>query len=489
MTSRRTRSLLVLAAAAAAGCTHFSTSRSIEKVTPASPAVPWTPTPAAQAEQKPTPVPEIPEKYRKEKAVLSLPEVIDIALRNNPATRASWARARAAAAVLGQKRSEYFPEIDLGAAVTRQKSTTFGGASTFYQTTYGPSASLSWLLLDFGGRSGDVSEAREALFSADWTHDAVLQNVILQVTSSYYLYGNAKELLVAQEASVKESQENYDAARARHDAGVATIADVLQAKTALSQDELALETVRGQIETIRGELATALGVPANIPVDVAELPQNVNVEAVTASIDGLIGQAQKERPDLGAARAEAERARLHVGTIRSERLPVVSAFGTANRLSYASPSGVPYRTTYSGGLELTLPLFDGGRRAYDVRQAQEEAKAASAIAQTLEQQVILQVWTSYFAVRTAAQRVTTSEDLLQSARQAADVTAGRYRSGVGSILDLLTSQRNLALARAQEVQARSDWFQSLAQLAHDTGVLGPLPPGSEGPTIEQKETR
>ena len=487
MTGRGALSLL-LAAPLAAGCAHFSTSRAIEKDTSPSPSVPWNPPPAARAEQKPTPPPEIPEKYRKEKTVLSLAEVIDIALRNNPVTRTSWAQARSAAAVLGQKRARYFPEIDLGGAVTRQKSTTFGGASTFFQTTYGPTASLSWLLLDFGGRSGEIDEAREALFAAGWTHDATIQNVVLQVTSAYYGYGNAKELLVAQEASVAESQKNYEAARARHDAGVATIADVLEARTALSQDQLALETVRGQIQTIRGELATALGVPANIPVDIADLPQDVDVEAFGDSIDRLIDQAQKDRPDLGAARAEAERARAHIGTVRAERLPVVSAFGNASRLSYASPSGIPYRTTYSGGLQLSLPLFDGGRRAFEVRQAREDALAASGQAQTLEQQVVLQVWTSYFAVNTAAQRVRTARDLLDSARQAAEVTAGRYRAGVGSILDLLTSQRNLADARAQDVQARSDWFQSLAQLAHDTGALGPLPKGSAGPAFEMKET-
>jgi outer membrane protein TolC len=84
-------------------------------------------------------------------------------------------------------------------------------------------------------------------------------------------------------------------------------------------------------------------------------------------------------------------------------------------------------------------------------------------------------------VRTAAQRVHTSRDLLESAGQAAEVTSGRYKSGVGSILDLLTAQRNLALARAQDVQARSDWYQSVAQLAHDTGVLLPPSPPSAAP--------
>jgi TolC family type I secretion outer membrane protein len=407
--------------------------------------------------------------------------VIDIALRNNPATRASWAQARSAAAVLGQKRSEYYPEIDLGANVTREKQTQTGGPLTFFQTTYGPSATLSWLLLDFGGRSGDIEEARQALFAADWVHNATLQNVVLDVTSAYYGYGNAKELQVAQEASVAESQRNYDAANERHAAGVATIADVLQAKTALSQDELALETVRGLIQTIRGELATAIGVPANIPVEIADLPQTVDVERVTGSIDALIEEAQKQRPDLGAARAQAEKAHVHIGTARAELLPVISGFGTANRYSYASPSGVPSGTAYSGGIQLSIPLFDGFRRVYDVKQAEEDAKGARALAETLEQRVILQVWTSYYNVRTAAQRVHTSRDLLESAGQAAEVTSGRYKSGVGSILDLLTAQRNLALARAQDVQARSDWYQSVAQLAHDTGVLLPPSPPSAAP--------
>lgn len=482
------RLALLSAVAALCACAHFRPEHAVTEQAPASPAVPWTPTSDARAEQKPSPAPEIPEKYRREKTVLSLAEVIDIALRNNPVTRTSWAQARSAAAVLEQKRAAYYPEIDANFALEREKTTSVGSSTAFYQTTYGPGASLSWLLLDFGGRAGDIDEARQALIAADWTHNATIQNVVLTVTSAFYGYGNAKELLVAQEASVAESQKNYDAARERHDAGVATIADVLQAKTALSQDQLALETVRGQIQTIRGQLATALGVPANIPVDIADLPQNVDVAGVDASIDALIDQAQKERPDLGAARAEAEKARAHIGTARAELLPVISAFGTANRISYASPAGVPYGTTYTLGVQLALPLFDGFRREYAVEQAREDARAAEAEAQTLEQQVILQVWTSYFNVKTAAQQVKTSRDLLESAQQAADVTSGRYKSGVGSILDLLTAQRNLAQARAQDVQSRSNWFQSLAQLSHDTGVLGPLPPGTVPIAGSEKET-
>ena len=84
---------------------------------------------------------------------------------------------------------------------------------------------------------------------------------------------------------------------------------------------------------------------------------------------------------------------------------------------------------------------------------------------------MLEVWTSYYNLKTAEQRVRTSEDLLQSATESYQVALGRYRAGVGSILDLLSAQSALEGARAQRVQAKSDWFVSLAQLAHDTGTL------------------
>ena len=112
-----------------------------------------------------------------------------------------------------------------------------------------------------------------------------------------------------------------------------------------------------------------------------------------------------------------------------------------------------------------------------MRQSQADLEASRAHVVTLEQQATLQVWTDDADLRTAAQRIETSRTLLQSAQESEQATSERYRAGVGSILDLLTAQSTLALARAQEVQARADWLLALAQLAHDTGSLGPAPKG------------
>jgi outer membrane protein len=155
--------------------------------------------------------------------------------------------------------------------------------------------------------------------------------------------------------------------------------------------------------------------------------------------------------------------------VRSQGLPSVVGSASAGRTWF---DGFDRNVSpYSASVGLRFPLFTGFRNTYDIRQAQTQAQLAVEQTRFLEQRVTLDVWTSYFGVQTAAQRVTTSRDLQTSAQQSVDVALNRYRAGVGSIIDLLTAEAALESARAQEVQARTDWFLSIAQLAHATGTL------------------
>lgn len=466
-------------AVAAGGCSSFPPARAMDSSVSAAPQQPWQP-PADARPPAPTPrpTPPIPAEYLKPGATLSLVQVLDLALRNNPVTRTSWLQAKSAAANLGSTRSEYFPVVELDGTLTRQKQATQGGQTIILQTTYGPTASLTWLLLDFGGRSADVEGAKRALFAADYTHNATIQNVALQVEQAYYQYLDAKALEVAAQASLKAARESLSAAEERHRAGVGTIADVLQARTAFSQAELVLESAEGQIQTIRGSLATAMGVSANVPVEAGELPADINVDAALESVDAFIAKAETGRPDLAAARFTALQADSHVRSIRAQGLPTLFANGSVSRTYYYNPIAVPHADVYTGTILLRIPLFTGWKSTYDVLKAKEDAQVAWTEFETLNDQVILQVWTSYYNLKTAAQQVKTARDLYASAQQSEDVALGRYKAGVGSILDLLTAQTAFANALAQEVQARANWFLAMAQLAHDTGSLAP-PAGGE----------
>jgi outer membrane protein len=253
----------LLLSALLGGCTvlerHVVASR-----TPADPATAWHPAagalPPAKASAKPAPIP--PELLARAQE-LTLEDIVDLALRNNPETRETWAAALAAAANLGSQQGAYFPQIDAAANYSRSEN-SFSEQFTVKQKTYTPSLTLNYILFDFGKRSGDVEEARQALYQANWSHNAMIQTVILQVETTYYQYLQAKALRDADAEAVKEAEANLEAAKVRRQAGLATVADELQARSNLAQQQLALQTVEGQIQTTRGSLATAMGLSPTI---------------------------------------------------------------------------------------------------------------------------------------------------------------------------------------------------------------------------------
>jgi outer membrane protein len=431
--------------------------------TPSTPSAAWTP--PANAVPPPAPHPSdvmLPPAG----GPLELAQIIDLALSNNPLTRTTWLEARLSEASLGSIRAAYMPTVDLDASLARARTSAGARAAT---TLNGPALSLDYLLFDFGGRNAAADAARQTLVAAGYTHNQAIQDVMLGVEQAYYDYLDAKALLTAQAATIKERQTSLDSADARHRAGVATVADVLQARTALAQAQLTYETIDGNRHRLQGTIATEMGLPAATPFDVGELPQDVPAQQVSDAVESLIARAVTERPDLAAARAAVESARSHVQVVRSQGLPSIGLGASAGPIFTNGLS--QHSTLYSAGISLRVPLFTGYRNMYDIRAAEIETKLAGENARGLEQRIDLQVWTSYYALQTAMKRLTTSRDLLRDARESADVAQGRYSSGIGSILDLLTAETALENARAEEVQARTDWFQSVAQLSHDTGTL------------------
>lgn len=403
---------------------------------------------------------------------MSLVDVVDVALQNNPQTHLSWAQARVAADALGSARGRYLPTLSIDGTASPSKVISANPARLpAERTTETVTGSLSYLLLDFGGRSGTVGAAREALFAADFTHNATLQNVALQSELAAFQYQTARGLLLAAEAGVRTAEANLAAADRRHDVGLATIGDVLQARTALSQAQLVAQGAEGGVQIARANLAAAIGIAPTSPFDLAVDTLPPAVQVVATSVDSLIARAERERPDLAASRALVRQANALARTALSSSYPSLTLGANRGRSWSSTPALVGQ--TYAITLGVSIPVFNGLSRQYDAAAARDAVGAASARAEQARLLAGAQVYASYYALRTAAQRVTTSSELLTSATRSEEVARGRYAEGVGSILDVLTSQSALADARAQSVQARWAWSASLAQLAHDAGALGP----------------
>ncbi|HEX6853435.1 MAG TPA: TolC family protein [Candidatus Polarisedimenticolaceae bacterium] len=425
-----------------------------------------------------SPSPDVPAELVARRNALSLGDVIDVALRNDPATRGAWHRAREAAADAASRAWVYFPVVGVAVDAVRARSAGFGGRFSNVGTTWGPALTVDWILLDFGERSGDVEAGRREAIARVWEHGDAVQRSILRATEAYYDYLDAKAQLEAARTGENEARTFLEAAERRRDAGVATIADVLLARTAYSQATLDRLSVEGRIGSLRGGLATAMGLPVSVSFDALPLPDEIPVETAVRDVEALLEEATSRRPDLAAARESWLAAQAEVRRARGEGLPRLSFSGSAGRDWYDPDTFGDSADVWSAALRLHIPVFTGYRNTYDVAKAKETVAVAAEDARALEQAVVLEVWTAFYELETAGQRVVTSRDLLASAEASEEVALGRYREGVGNLLDLLAAQGALARARAQEITARVDWLVARARLAAATGTLAP--PASPG---------
>ena len=180
-------------------------------------AVPWTPTPETMPKStSKSPQIALPEDILKAEQSLSLLNIVDIALRNNPESTAAWAQARSAAAAYESNKGSYYPQLGASAGTSYIRGHRDDGETSYSQRDSLGALELDWLIFDFGGREAALDEAREALIAADWSHNTIIQNIVFEVEKAYYNYVTAKVLLEAQQATYKEAQTNMEASKDRH---------------------------------------------------------------------------------------------------------------------------------------------------------------------------------------------------------------------------------------------------------------------------------
>jgi outer membrane protein len=459
------RAAAAIVALATVGCGHVAPGRFVADRVPARDPGPAPaavadappPPPAAGAPSTPPPPPE----------PRSLDDLLERALAQDPEARAAFHDARSAAASAGSRRSEWYPQLDAAADVGQ--SSVGGGA----RTRAGVSASLSWLLLDLGARGASIDQADQLLLAARFARRASILDLVLQVQETYYQYLGARALVAAQESAVKQADTVLAAAEDRRRAGLATIADVLQARTAQSRARLQLQELEGQALAFRGALATLAGMPPTAALEVGELPRQLAHDEAEPEVERLLSEAAARNPDLGRARALSGAADASARFAARSGLPTLS-FGSAFGQGWTiRPNDGGTDTTWTLGFTLRFPIFEGFRTVYDTIAARESAAATRAREEATGRQVFLDVWTTHQALRTAGLRLETSRVLVEDATLSAEVAAARYKEGVGSILDLLTARAALENARAEDVRARADWLVSFARLARTTGRLDP----------------
>jgi len=377
---------------------------------------------------------------------LTLQEAERYALVHHPEILAANFGAQAAEQRIREARSDFFPKVvanfsAVGADANTRIAATGGLNNPTVISRQSDGLSISQMITDFGRTYDLTSSSRYSAYAAEKNADAIRSDILQQVDQAYFTALGAKALLEVAEKTVATRQLLLNQVQALAKSKLKSGLDESFSRVNLAEAKLILLQAREKLNESNAVLAAAMGTQECQNYVLSEEP----LALLPPDLKPLIQKALDQRPDIIAAKAERDAARKFLDAERSAQYPEVSALGAVG----ITPIGdKTLKETYAAaGVNVGLPLIDGGKLSARSQEAEYKAKAAEQVLNTRENRVARDVQVAWLQAQTAYQRIEITNELLGSADSAFDLAQSRYKLGVSSVIEL--SEAELEKTRAE----------------------------------------
>lgn len=411
-------------------------------------------------------------------ANLTLTQAVDLALCNNPQVKGAWAAIKVQSAGLGEAKAAYLPTVNAGVSQIRDRiwypnAAQPGPAATVLSGTT-VNTSLSWRLLDFGGRAANAASASALLDAALASHDAALQKTLAGVIGAYFDAQTAAAALTARQKIEALSRQTLETATRRESRGAGAQSDTLQAATAQAKANLEQTRAQGAFQKSLAVLVSALGLNLSMASNMILANELEEPESAFEERPGVwLDQARLQHPTILAAKAQLASAKSKVTVAQSDGMPTLDL--TGNFYQNGRPNqGLPTLKTREAlvGVAVNIPLFDGFGRTYKVRGAQATVEQREAELQDAEQQILTEVVKTHADALSALGNLRSSLALITAAQAATASVQRKFVRGAADILEILSTQSAQSDAQQERIRCLAEWRSARLRLLAAVGVLG-----------------
>jgi outer membrane protein len=401
----------------------------------------------------------------------TLADCIAIALANQPNLKAAGATLEAGHARTWQAISGALPQVTANYSANRRNTSAtartgapIGGAASARSNTfnfYSTGVSLSQILFDFGQSLDGIRAAQATERSLGADEQTARETVLFDVKQAYFNLLTANRLLAVADENVRQNQAHLELAQGRFDVGMATRFDITQAQVQLANAELGQITARNNIAIARERLRNALGLDR--PLDF-EIVDTLDVHDLQVDDAKALDLAYEHRPELASRRLQEEALSEQIDALKKNYLPNLT--GDASYIY--SGQDYPLQSSWNIGATVNLSVFNGGLTTAQIGEARANLSSLKYQEQSVRLQIALQVRQAVLNLGQSLESIRVSEKGVQQARENLDIAEGRYRTGVGNIIELTDAQASLTTAEGNNVQALSNYKTALAALEQAT---------------------
>ena len=403
----------------------------------------------------------------------TLGSAIERALRVNPTLEEKIHALESARMEIGVSQSAFWPRLSLVAGRNRlRNSGSYGSVDELSNTSTNSGLRATWSLFAGFAHLNNLQRARiEKDIAAEELRHAELE-LIANIQMEFFLLLQARRDLRYVEDSIRRIKTQLEAAQSFSDVGMAPYVNVLQNKVELSQAQEQLITTRNAIRTSEMRLNRFLGHSPEEKVTykgaLEDYPRKDDYNEKKA-----LELAGKNRPDIRIAQKSIQAAEKTMLATAGEALPQVdltSDWMTSSR-DYADRRYTDYEREYwSVGVNITWPLFEGGRTAFGVARDRERVRGLRAAYRDTLAAARTDVLTALMDIRAAREVYQTALEGLKVAEETYAMASERYRGKVGTVTELIDAQTRLTEAETRISKALADFQSARAKLYFHMGL-------------------
>lgn len=401
---------------------------------------------------------------------LTLAEADQMALKNNPRVSQSQHQARAYEDVTREFRAAYFPTVsgNITAVGADSGSRLAAGAlnNPVVYNRLGAGVILNQLVADFG-RTHSLAQSASLRSNAEQQAVNVTKaDVILQTDGAYLAVLRSRSLLSVARETVQTRRLVADQVTALFQNKLKSSLDLSFAKVNLADAQLLLSKAQSDVQSAEAELARYLGLPNDTQFELADPALSDQVPQSSAA---LVQTAMQKRPELLQDRLQVQSSEQFAHAERMLSRPTVGLTGTAG---YVPAGDVQIPARFGAiGMNLSIPVFNGG--LYKARQfeAEERAAAAGQGLRDLELRISRDVRVAWLDSTNAYERIGLTQQLLDQAKLALGLAQTRYNLGLSSIVELSQSQLQYTSAEIARARAQYDYDAQETILRYQAGLL------------------
>jgi outer membrane protein len=400
---------------------------------------------------------------------LSLKDAEAIALKNNPSISVARLNALASQQVTREVRSNLWPTAIAnltGVDAHDDSRIAAGGLNNpiiFARAAAG--TMVSQLITDFGHTTNLVASARLRAKAEDQNAIATRDDVVLAVDQAFYRALQAQAVLKVAQQTVASRQLLADQVSALAKSKLKSELDLSFANVNLAQAKLLELDADNNRQAALAALSAILGYPKVQALNLVEDTEPLT--APPASADELIADAFSKRPEILALEFESQSENKLRTAERDQLFPTISALGAIGDTPVRDDRLSPWYGAV--GVNVQIPIFNGFLFTAREHEADLRAQAARQRLLDLRNRISRDVRTSWLDANTAYQRLTVSQQLLNQANLALDLSQTRYKLGLGSIVELSQAQLQQTQAEIGNAQAGYEYRLALSTLAYQTG--------------------